>query len=157
MVEAVTIQRPRRWDSPFAEEMGDAEVERILALEPFRDMDRDRFPETMSLVGIIRNDTRIVNFQDGDIVVREGEYGNSAFVVIQGQVRVVLPPGLPETMLGRAPGAKKSLLQALAQLWRNPAYPEVRGSYSTEGSEGTSSRDDSDQEARIFCKTFLRF
>mgnify|MGYP001161247608 CR=1 FL=1 len=150
MVEAVTIQRPRRWDSPFAEEMGDAEVERILALEPFRDMDRDRFPETMSLVEIIRNDTRIVNFQDGDIVVREGEYGNSAFVVIQGQVRVVLPPGLPETMLGRAPGAKKSLLEALAQLWRNPAYPEVRGSYSTEGSEGTSSRDDSDQQARIF-------
>ena len=79
MVEAVTIQRPRRWDSPFAEGMGDAQVERILALEPFRDMDRDRFPETMSLIEIIKNDTRIVNFQDGDIVVREGEYGNSAY------------------------------------------------------------------------------
>jgi len=42
MVEAVTIQRPRRWDAPFSEDMDQAEVDRILALEPFRDMDRDR-------------------------------------------------------------------------------------------------------------------
>lgn len=45
MVEAVTIQRPRRWDSPFSDQMGNAEVERVLSLELFRDMDRDRFPE----------------------------------------------------------------------------------------------------------------
>ena len=92
MVEAVTIQRPRRWDSPFSDQMGNAEVERVLSLELFRDMDRDRFPDTLSLAGIISNDTRVVNFQDGDIVMREGDYGNSAFLVIQGQVRVVLPP-----------------------------------------------------------------
>ena len=116
MVEAVTIQRPRRWDSPLSKDMGEAEVERILAVEPFRDMDRSRFPDTLSLAGIISNDTRLVNFQDGDFIVREGDYGNSAFLVIQGRVRVILPPGLPETMLGRAPEAKKSLLQAVAQL-----------------------------------------
>ena len=150
MVEVVTIQRPRRWDSPFSEEMSDTEAERILALEPFCDMDQDRFPETMSLTEIIRNDTRIVNFQDGDIVMREGDYGNSAFLVIQGQVSVILPPGLPETMLGRAPSAKKSLLQAVAQLWKNPDYPEVRGGFAVGESEGTSSRSDSDQQARIF-------
>ncbi len=150
MVEAVTIQRPRRWDSPFSEEMGNAEVERILTLEPFRDMDRDRFPETLSLADIISNDTRIVKFQDGDIVVREGDYGNSAFLVIKGQVRVILPPGLPETMLGRAPSAKKSLIQSLAQLWRNPVFPEVRHSYSADENEGTASRTEGDQEAHIF-------
>jgi len=150
MVEAVTIQRPRRWDSPFSDHMGNAEVERILSLDLFRDMDRDRFPETLSLAGIISNDTRVVNFQDGDIVMREGDYGNSAFLVISGQVRVVLPPGLSETMLGRAPSAKKGLMQAIAQLWRNPPYAEVRDSYTTEESEGTASRASGDQQARIF-------
>lgn len=150
MVEAVTIQRPRRWDSPFSDQMGNAEVERVLSLELFRDMDRDRFPDTLSLAGIISNDTRVVNFQDGDIVMREGDYGNSAFLVIQGQVRVVLPPGLSETMLGRAPTAKKSLMQAVAQLWRNPPYAEVRDSYATVGGQGTTSRADGDPQARIF-------
>ncbi|MDP6688529.1 MAG: cyclic nucleotide-binding domain-containing protein, partial [Alphaproteobacteria bacterium] len=96
MVETVTIQRPRRWDVPFSDTMDEAEVSRILGLEPFRGMDRERFPETLSLDGIIANDTRVVRFQDGDIVMREGDYGNSAFLVITGEVRVVLPPGLPE-------------------------------------------------------------
>lgn len=150
MIESVMIQRPRRWDSPFSEEMGTLEVERILTLEPFREMDRDRFPDTLSLAGIISNDTRTVNFQDGDIVVREGDYGNSAFLVIEGQVRVILPPGLPETMLGRAPSVKKSLFQAVAQLWRNPHYAEVRNSYDEDESEGTASRANGDQEAHIF-------
>ncbi|MFP6773676.1 MAG: cyclic nucleotide-binding domain-containing protein [Alphaproteobacteria bacterium] len=150
MVEVVTIQRPRRWDSPFSDHMGKTEVERVLSLELFRDMDPDRFPDTLSLAGIISNDTRVVNFQDGDIVMREGDYGNSAFLVIQGQVRVVLPPGLSETMLGRAPTAKKSLMQAVAQLWRNPPYAEVRKSYAGVESHGTASRASGDQQARIF-------
>ncbi|MDP6875680.1 MAG: cyclic nucleotide-binding domain-containing protein [Alphaproteobacteria bacterium] len=150
MVETVTIQRPRRWDVPFSDTMDEAEVSRILGLEPFRGMDRERFPETLSLDGIIANDTRVVRFQDGDIVMREGDYGNSAFLVITGEVRVVLPPGLPEAMLGRAPSAKKSLFQAIAQLWRNPAYPEVRSAFFGAPDGGTASRDDAQQQARIF-------
>ena len=150
MVEAVTIQRPRRWDAPFSEDMDQAEVDRILALEPFRDMDRDRFPESLPLAGIIANDTRLVRYQDGDIIMREGDYGNSAFLVVNGQVRVLLPPGLPETMLGRAQTAKKGLMQALAQLWRNRPYAEVRGAYSAEQSGGTASRAEGAHQARIF-------
>lgn len=130
--------------------MDTIDVERILALDPFREMDRDRFPTSLSLTGIIRNDMRIVKCQDGDIVMREGDYGNSAFLVVKGQVRVILRPGLPETMLGRAPSQKKSLMQAVAQLWRNPSYPEVRGTYSGGESKGTASRAGADQQARIF-------
>ena len=150
MVEAVTIERPKRWDARFSEDMNGTEVERVLALEPFCHMDRDRFPQTLSLTGIIANDTRVVRYQDGDIVMREGDYGNSAFLVIAGQVRVLLPPGLPETMLGRAPSARKSLFQAVAQLWRNPDYPEVRTAFSAAQDGGTASRGDSAQQARIF-------
>lgn len=130
--------------------MGTVEVERILSLELFRDMDRDRFPETLSLAGIISNDTRVVEYSDGDIVMREGDYGNSAFLVIQGEVRVILPPGLPETMLGRAPTKKKGLLEAVAQLWRNPIHAEVRDSYSATDNEGMSSRPAAGQQPRIF-------
>ena len=150
MVDAVTIQRPRRWDAPFSGDMNNVEVERVLALDPFREMDRDRFPATLSLAGIISNDTRIVRCLDGDIVVREGDYGNSAFLVISGRVRVVLPPGLSDSMLGRAPSQKKGLLQAVAQLWRNPLYPEVRDTYTAEETEGTASRADDGQQSRIF-------
>ena len=107
MVEVVTIQRPRRWDTPFSDDMGVIEVERILALDLFREMDRDRFPDSLPLTGIISNDMRVVSCQDGDIVMREGDYGNSAFLVMTGQVRVILQPGLPETMLGRAPSQKR--------------------------------------------------
>ena len=156
MVKAVTIQRPRRWDQPFSEDMDDVEVERILGLDLFREMDRDRFPDTLSLPGIIRNDTRVVHCQDGDIVMREGDYGNSAFLVISGQVRVVLPPGLPETMLGRAPSQKKGLLQAVAQLWRNPTYPEVRNRYDVKAGEGTASRPDDHEQARVFLQDVPR-
>ena len=56
MAKAVTIQRPRRWDTPFSDDMDDIDVERILALDPFREMDLDRFTETLSLAGIISND-----------------------------------------------------------------------------------------------------
>ncbi|MBT7663980.1 MAG: cyclic nucleotide-binding domain-containing protein, partial [Rhodospirillaceae bacterium] len=68
----------------------------------------------------------------------------------KGQVRVVLPPGLPETLLGRADSAKKSLLQSIAQLWQNSTYPEVRDSHSSAQNGGTASRADGDVEARIF-------
>lgn len=130
--------------------MDGIDVERILALDPFRDMDGDRFPDTLPLAGIISNDTRLVYCEDGDIIMREGDYGNSAFLVIKGQVRVVLQPGLPEAMLGRAPSRKKSLMQAVAQLWRNPSYPEVRESYTAGDGEGTASRAGADQQARVF-------
>jgi len=156
VVEVVTIPRPRRWDTPFSDEMDNIDVERILALDPFREMDRDRFPDSLPLAGIISNDTRIVNCQDGDIVMREGDYGNSAFLVITGQVRVVLQPGLSEAMLGRAHSQKKSLMQAVAQLWRNATYPEVRESYTAGAGEGTASRAGVDQQARVFIQDVPR-
>ena len=67
---ATTIQRPQRWDSPFGSDMTDADVKRILSLKPFSDMDVDRFPANQSLADIIKNDMRLIDYNDGDIVVR---------------------------------------------------------------------------------------
>ena len=146
---ATTIQRPQRWDTPFGPGMTDADAERVLSFEPFCNMDAERFPSSQSLSGIIKNDTRLIRYSDGDIIVRAGDYGNSAFLVISGEARVVLPPGLPDETLGRAPEKRRSLLNAIAQLWRNPNYPEVRNPDRSEDGNKTGTRG-SDKHARIF-------
>ena len=148
---ATTIQRPQRWDSPFGPDMTDADVKRILSLKPFSDMDVDRFPANQSLADIIKNDMRLIDYNDGDIVVRAGDYGNSAFLVVSGEARVALRPGLPEEMLGRSPEQARGVFAALSQLWKNPRYPEVRDTkrYSSGASGATGTRGQ-DQDARIF-------
>ena len=96
MTEPVLIQRPQRWDAPFGPEMSEVQVQGVLQLEPFYNMDPDKFSRATSLPDIIRNDTRIQHYHNGDIIVRAGDHGDSAFIVIKGKVRVVTRPGLPE-------------------------------------------------------------
>jgi Fe-S-cluster-containing dehydrogenase component/CRP-like cAMP-binding protein len=123
---APPIARPHRWDEPFGPEMGDAEVDRLLARPEFAAIKPERFPKQLPLREILRNDTRIVHFKAGDIVVREGDYGNSAFLILEGKLRVVLAPGLPGEMLGRQPARRRSFWKTLAQLWTNRLIPEIR-------------------------------
>jgi Fe-S-cluster-containing dehydrogenase component/CRP-like cAMP-binding protein len=124
---AITTQsRPQRWDQPFGSEMTDADVERLLSVPEIKAIESDKFPSRISLAGILRNDTRIMKYKAGDIVIREGDYGNSAFLVLNGSVRVVLAPGLPGEMLGRRKIQKKNVWQALKQLWTQKTSPEFR-------------------------------
>ena len=94
----VTVRRPQRWDSPLCEEMTQADVDRLLDLPPFARMDAQRFPKNCSLRDILLNDARILNLRHGDIIVREGDYGNSAFVVLKGYVRVLLESLSPKLL-----------------------------------------------------------
>jgi Fe-S-cluster-containing dehydrogenase component/CRP-like cAMP-binding protein len=120
------IARPQRWDRPFGPDMTEADVERVLAQPIFRDIDAEQFPASLSLRDIIRNDARIQRLSPGDVIVREGDYGNSVFVVLSGRVRVVLD-GTTDRELGRRTRRdRRSFWQALCQLWANPDQPEVR-------------------------------
>jgi len=122
-------ERPQRWDAPFDEDMTAAEVDRILACKPFCDIDQKKFPKAIPLQGIIENEARILKYRAGDLVVRQGDYGNSAFFVIKGRVRVVVPVpnnALPESVLGRKPSKTKSLWESIAQVWKNPVVAEFR-------------------------------
>ena len=65
----IAIPRPRRWDVPFGQ-MTEADVDRLLAIEPFRGIDASAFPPTVPLRGIMMGDTRIGHYQAGDVVVR---------------------------------------------------------------------------------------
>ncbi len=81
------ITRPQRWDQPFSSEMTDEIINRILTFSPFSEIDQSKFPSNATLCDILRNDARVMNYKSGDIVVREGDYGQSAFFVLEGSVR----------------------------------------------------------------------
>ena len=108
-----SIRRPKRWDQPFGPDLTDADIERILAMAPFDGMDQSRFAPSATLRDIIRNDARLLSFESGDLIVRAGDHGTSTFFVMAGTVRVVLPPGLPNTLLGRAQPQQKTVLSLI--------------------------------------------
>src|SRR5690349_4566382 len=95
-----TFDRPQRWDAAFDPEMTDANVDRLLAITPFSKMNPENFPKRASLRDVLKHDTRVRSFRRGEIVVREGDYGTSAFLLMSGTVRVVLGPELPPSLLG---------------------------------------------------------
>ncbi len=118
-----TMARPQRWDVPFGEDMSEADVDRVLQFAPFNSFDPQRFPASSSLRDILLNDTRIRKYDTNDIIVREGDYGNSAFIILSGSVRIFMT-GLPQDMLGRRE-SKKSFFRSVAQLWSRPKESEV--------------------------------
>ncbi len=126
-----TFARPNRWDVPFGERMTNRDVERLLGVEPFRSIDRARFPATLPLEGILLNDARIVEFDPGDLVVREGDYGNSAFMLLHGTLRVALESLSPDAT-GHPDQAKPSWFAALMQACSSQQLPEVRRPHRAE-------------------------
>ena len=74
MNSPVKLDKPQRWDTPFDERMDDRVVTKLLAIEPFSSMDNDAFNPSVPLLGILKNDCRLHRFQDGEIVIREGDY-----------------------------------------------------------------------------------
>lgn len=140
------IQRPKRWNEPFDDQMRETEIARILTLAPFSKMDASQFPGRIPLSGILQNDCRILNFEKGDIVVREGDYGSSAFFIMSGSVVVSLK-SLPPELLGRTQTKRKSLFGAISQLWSNDKHREVR---RYEPGEAAVGRRQDEQGTRIF-------
>ena len=128
VAELTTIARPQRWDVPFGPSMSAAEVDRILSQPPFEKMDPARFPASLPLRGILQNDARLITCQKGDILVRSGDYLSSAFFVLSGgcKTEVANEGHQLDKALSREATERKSFFQVVAQLWRRPAWPEVR-------------------------------
>ncbi|MBI3271303.1 MAG: cyclic nucleotide-binding domain-containing protein [Planctomycetes bacterium] len=139
------MERPKRWDKTFASDLGlemtDDDLDRLLKLDPFRKMDPKKFPGSSPLREILRNDARIMRYtpskqkKDSEIVVRQGDYGSSAFLVLSGKVEVVIDA--PAAKLGRTDQKKRTFMESFSQLWKNPNRPEVRdpAKYKTSGLE----------------------
>ncbi|MEX2214698.1 MAG: cyclic nucleotide-binding domain-containing protein, partial [Phycisphaeraceae bacterium] len=152
MAESTTaIDRPQRWDVPFGPEMTERDVHWLLSIEPFKSIDPHKFPASTPLEGILHNDTRIVKYKSGDLIVREGDYGHSAFLILEGKVRVVLE-NLPPSVLGRQERRRKGFFESLAQWWRNPSLPEVRSvkKYQSARTGGATAQRAAGDGTRIF-------
>jgi Fe-S-cluster-containing dehydrogenase component/CRP-like cAMP-binding protein len=105
--------------------MQERDIEWILGMEPFVSMDPARFSQSASLMDILRCDARINRYEHGDVIVREGDYGSSAYIVLRGQVRIVLTQ-LEEESLGRSSEKQASWWKSLRDSWRHWPVPEMR-------------------------------
>lgn len=115
------VERLSEHDAAFDPSFADADVDRLLAVPPFSGMSLP----VDKLRRILSNHCRLRRYSRGEIVVRAGDYGSSAFLVLTGAARVVLNPGLPARDLGRRESHHRSVWRSIAQLWSNSKEPEV--------------------------------
>lgn len=130
---ASAIHPPLGRKVPYADElegaeMTDAMVEELLA-GPLRDLaaDEKRFP---SLRGIIRYDTRVVRFEEGGVVIRQGDYGDSAFVILRGRVHIPLKPSRPNAWASAGPADPTSSAPSPGSFPGATPFPRPAGASS---------------------------
>ena len=126
MAQTERIDRPTRWDAAFDAEMSDTDLGMLLERPEIKSIDADAFPKSVSVEGIVRYDMRVNNYNPGDIVVREGDYGNSAFLILSGELVIARDPGIPAEQLGRLQADRQGIFQRISNLWQNSWVPEVR-------------------------------
>lgn len=131
MENATRIKSPVRWSDPLDPNMNVSLVDGLMKIAPFVSMDPESFTAATPLHGILQNDSRLHELEKGDIIVREGDYGGSAFLIISGEA-LVSTKSLPPEVLGREQNKNKGWKKAIAQLWRNSSLVETRD-YSTPG------------------------
>src|SRR5580693_14703 len=107
------LDRPQRWDAAFDPEMTDEIVDGLFSIAPFSRMKSENFPKALPLRGILKHDTRVHTYARGEIILRQGDYGTSAFMVLSGAVRVMSDSTLPASMLGRRAPARKGIFKAI--------------------------------------------
>ncbi len=133
--------------------MSDQEVAALQKIEPFASMTPDAFSKAIPLHGVLQNDCRLLDLKKGDIIVREGDYGSSAFLILEGEALVSLQ-SLPAEVLGRDTGRKKGWLAAVSQLWRNSTGVETRN-YDANRSEVSKIQDVGSREDETGTHIFL--
>ena len=116
---ANVVQRPARWDIPFGGGLDAAALSRVLGSPAF-----SRFAAAPDLLDLLRNDTRLLTRNRGDIVFRQGEYGTSTYHVLDGELAAFRD--LDPSVLGRSTAPSHSRLRGLIDLFRPPRAPETR-------------------------------
>ena len=125
MENSKRMNYPARWGEPLDPNMNGGIVERLLSAAPFTEMNPESFSDSVPLSGILMNDSRIHELEKGDIIVREGDYGGSTFMIVSGEA-LVSTRSLPPEVLGRGEKKRKGWGRAIAQLWGNSTHAEVR-------------------------------
>ncbi|MGK0341730.1 MAG: CRP-like cAMP-binding protein, partial [Candidatus Azotimanducaceae bacterium] len=125
MTEAIrVIKRQKQREQSFDKFMRPEDVERLLAVEPFVSMDERLFPESSPLREILLKDTRILRLDEGQLIFREGEYGESAFLLLAGEVTGI--EDLDQQVQGGTRTVKKGFWETFNQLLAPHELPEFR-------------------------------
>lgn len=140
-------ERPERWADPLDPEMSEELLDMLMAEEPFASMDLTAFPKNLQLRDILKGDSAVRDYDAGEIVLRKDDYGTSAFIVLGGEVEVLLRPEIAPELLGRAPRVKKGLFSRFAQLWNNSPEPEGWSDKSPRAGDQLSASGSSKQPA----------
>ncbi|WP_145297543.1 cyclic nucleotide-binding domain-containing protein [Crateriforma conspicua] len=122
---SIAVTRPKRWDEPMDPSMSDSDVAWLRSRQPFASLDSSKFPRSTPLEGVLKNDCRLRRYQAGELIVREGDYGNSAFLVLAGQTRLMID-SLRQEQMGRETPPQKTWAGALAEYLFPSRYPESR-------------------------------
>jgi len=149
--------RPQRWDEPFGQPLTAAELDELLGHPLLSGIDPAAFPPRVPLRGILQNDARIVDFDPGDLILREGDYGSSAFLILNGQVGVALK-SVPSQLLGRPNARRRNWTQRIAGWWGRAQIPEVRSAMRQPGaaSSDLAARTGRDGRLRVFLQDIPR-
>ena len=118
------IRKQQQREKAFDEHMLLSDVHKLMRIRPFKSMDASLFPANNSLEHILLKDTRIRRLDSGEVLLRQGDYGESAFLILSGTLQSVLD--IPAQQLGRGDLKKKGWRDLLAQLWVSAALPEAR-------------------------------
>ncbi len=123
---SVEMRRPKRWDEPFSREMDNATVDKVLEYEPFKTA-RARYDKRAysRLRDLLRYDCAYRECRSGEILIREADYGTSAFFILEGAVQVVFTH-LQASLLGRREVKRRTILQLIEQVFRRRRWPEAR-------------------------------
>ncbi len=147
----VAVPRPKRWDHPLDPTLTNRDVQWLLLQTPFREIDDQTFPSSSRIKDILKNDSRILRYQQGDLILREGDYGGSAFLVLSGCVRVILSNLSPQGMDHQATTRKSSLLAKLRDSLKRWDIPEQIVPLQKFGTrDGRTAIRQVDQRPRIF-------
>ena len=117
---------------PFDPDLSREDLERVLASPPFAALDTGLFPAHSSLAHILTLHARVRHYRHGALIVRKGDYGSSAFVVLSGRARVILSPSLPAALLGHQEPRRHSLWRTLVRFWQQREANEVRARHDLE-------------------------
>lgn len=128
-VQQSSVRRTRPEDVPFSPTpVTDLMVRSWADSDAFAPLDAD-YRQSPRFHKLLRTHARRVNYKPGGVIIREGDWGNSAFFIRSGTVAIELePPGkfLPEESFGRLNVDRKSFWSLLFQPWTNSRIKEFR-------------------------------
>ena len=115
---------PRK--APFGQDLTEGQLDELLAGPFLEQVDPTRFGPPRTLRDILRREARAVVFEDGDIVVREGDYGGSVFVILEGRLRALLDPKGSRHIAGRVSTGKLGWIASFRAVRGRSKIPEER-------------------------------